>query len=158
MIVKCRESVGETTPKIYRIIKKDDQERPLTGNTTATLGIRVATDIQPDAQGNVQPNTGGMSVSPSFAILIKRLPARMVPARFNSLVPGAIGRDTTFVWCMGEGPFQMDPVHVGLQLTIDSSDIGHGLVEPDTTMTLNEYVTRLHATKGEWTIDEPEGV
>ena len=145
-------------PKIYRIMKKDEQDEPLTGNTSATLGIRISTDIQPDGQGNVQPNTGGMSVSPSFTTLIRRLPARMVPERFHSIVPGAIGRNTTFVWSMGEGPFQVGIIHIGLHLAIDAKDSEHGFVEPDATMTLNEYVSHLHATKAEWKIDESEGV
>ena len=118
------------------------------------LGVRIPTDIQPDAQGNVHPNTGGMSVSPSFDILIKRLPARMVPVRFRNIVPGAAGRNTTFVWSMGIGPFLRASVSIGLQLAVDPRDPGHGLIEPDAIMTLNQFLDRLHATKGEWTVDE----
>ena len=85
-------------PKIYRIMKKEEQQDyPKIGDSSVDLGVRIPTDIQPDAQGNVHPNTGGMSVSPSFDILIKRLPARMVPVRFRNIVPGAAGRNTTFV-------------------------------------------------------------
>ena len=143
-------------PKIYRIMKKDDQDGPLTGNASATLGIRIPTDIEPDDQGNVLPNRGGMSVSPSFIALIRRLPVRMVPERFRSIVPGAVGRNTTFVWSMGDGPFQKGAVHTGLCLTIDPDDPEHGFVEPDVIMTLNEYVNHLYATKAKWKIDESE--
>jgi len=97
-----------------------------------------------------------MSVSPSFISLIQRLPARMVPARFYQIVPGAIGRDKTFVWTMGEGAFVASTVSANLQLTIDPNDLEHGFVEPDTIMALNQYVDALHATKGEWIVDEPE--
>src|SRR5437762_184390 len=100
-------------PKIYRVMKSEDG-RPALGSSATTLGIRIGIDIHPERDGRVGPGNGGMSVSPS----LDDLPVWLVPERLRGRVWGARGRNTLFVWSMGDGPFVSNPVAEGLQLRI----------------------------------------
>lgn len=130
---------------------KSDGVRPVLGESASTLGARVPTDIPMDADGTVRPATGGMSVSPSLSFL----PVRMVPMRLRHLVPGAVGSNSLSVWSMGDGPFVAGGVAPYLQLRPDpENQKGHGFVEPETTMHLEQYQAALADTQDRWTVDE----
>lgn len=137
-------------PKICRVMKSDGG-KPVLGESASALGARVPTDICPDSDGKVYPATGGMSVSPSMY----RMPARMVPMRLRHLVPNAAGSNSLSVWSMGEGPFIAEGIASGLRLRPDpkNSD-GHGFVEPEAVMSLNQYQAALTTTQDQWTLDE----
>src|SRR6185503_9245920 len=110
-----------------RVMRKEDG-RPAIGESATTLGVRIAstiTDITTDADGRVQPGTGGMSVSPS----LRALPYRLIPRRLRILVPQAAGNDHMFVWSMGDGAFADGPIGPGLRLRVDPKRENHGFVE-----------------------------
>jgi hypothetical protein len=136
-------------PRIYRVMK-EDQGKPMVGASATTLGVRVPTDIAPDAAGDVHSATGGMSVSPS----LRALPARLIPRRLRHMVPRAAGNDRLLVWSMGDGPFVQEPIAPRLQLRPDPHNSRHGLVEPDASMSLDDYRAALAATQNEWSVDE----
>lgn len=124
--------------------------KPAVGDNPTDLGARVPVDIQPDALGNVQPDTGGMSVSPRLTAL----PPHRVPRRLRPLIPKATGRDFHFVWSMGDGQFVADAVALSLRLRPDPTNSKHGFIEPDAEIPLSEYRRALEATQGKWQVDE----
>ena len=95
--------------RIFRVMKKADDERPLVGDSSTCLGVRVPTDIEPTADGSVHPGTGGMSVNPSLA----DCPPHLVPKRLRHLMPEARSSERNFVWRIGERPFVRGPVAMG---------------------------------------------
>src|SRR5438045_1920617 len=100
-------------PRAYRVMKAEgNPPRPVVGDSATKLGVR-ARDLPPDAQGNAQPNQGGMSVVSSIAALRSRVakgkfPPRMVPQRLSDcgLVPGAIGPLDLHLFRIGDGAFE----------------------------------------------------
>lgn len=135
-------------PKLFRVMLKGKDNRPVTGDRAGMLGARVPFDITPDEAGRVHPSTGGMSVSPSLA----SLPARLVPVRLRALVTGARGKNEHFVWSMGEGAFVACAITNELSLRPENDR--HGLIEPGSVMRLTDYQTALASTKHEWSEDE----
>jgi hypothetical protein len=135
-------------PRIFRVMKKADGERPLVGDSSTCLGVRVPTDIEPVADGSVHPGTGGMSVNPSLA----DCPPHLVPKRLRHLMPEARGSERNFVWRMGEGPYVRGPVADGLDLRPDRP--GHGLVDPASPMSLDSYLAAIVVTRDRWDVDE----
>lgn len=140
--------------KIYRVMVKE-ADRPLLGETSSTLGVRVPHDVIPDADGQVRPGQGGMSVSPTLSAL-NRLPARMIPRRLRHVVPSAAGNDSLFAWSLGEGEWPQDQAALvrGLQLRVDPKDGQHGFVEPEAMTTLGQFRQALAATQDQWRVDE----
>jgi hypothetical protein len=136
-------------PKIVRVMKASDG-KPGLGASATTLGVRPDTDIPIDPSGNVQPATGGMSVSPSLL----DLPARLIPTRLRHLVPRAAGSNSLSVWSMGSGPFAEGPVTADLQLRLDPARSTHGFVEPGAAMSFDDYQMTLQATQNDWSIEE----
>lgn len=124
--------------------------KPTVGDNPTDLGVRVPVDIQPNALGDVQPDTGGMSVSPRLIAL----PPHRVPRRLRPLVPRATGKDFHFVWSMGSGQFVADTVALNLRLRPDPANSKHGFVEPGAAIPLLEYRRALETTQGEWRVDE----
>ena len=114
----------------------DDDRLPKLGRSARMLGIRLGAqgDIEVDEQGLVQPNGGGMSVTPDD-------PYRM--ARWR--LPRTLG---------GEG---VDPVWAldavllpaALRYRIDIPE-RHGFIEPTRTMLLTDYETALESTRTLW--------
>ena len=100
------------------------------------LGARVPVDIESDVEGNVHPNTGGVSVSPDSAL---NLPFFLRPI--------ALG---------GKGGLPLFSIH--------SQELGralcyrpdpkrpkkHGFVEPAVPMALASYQQELAATSPRW--------
>ena len=124
-----------------------------------SLGVRVPTDIVPDADGMVHPMTGGMSVTPSRNDL-GRLPPHMIPRRLSETLPGVFGHargpNRLAVYAMGNGPFRAEPIAAGLDLRLDPRQAGHGYVEPDRVTALANYRAALGATREFWSVeDEP---
>lgn len=147
-------------PKVFRTMLKQD-EMPSVGTGSSMLGARILTqerqnnyDISPDALGNVHPDTGGISVARS----IKDLLPHLIPKRLQVFEADAIGNNNRFIWSMGSGDFQNSPVAEHLYLrkkpTNQTGKI-QGLIEPEITMTVENYQSSLAATKSAWSIDEP---
>lgn len=134
-------------PRIYRSMTREG-DQPKVGPSARTLGVRPGIDVTPDPNGNVRPETGGMSVAPSWRVL----PPWRIPKRLDSMVPGATGKDEDACWSFGEGPFECSPVNDQLSFRPDSAD--HGLVEPAAIMNLDDFQAALAATRDEWVIDE----
>ena len=139
-------------PRAYRAMKGDGG-RPMLGASASTLGVRPGVDIHPDEPGQVQPETGGMSVSPSLSTI----PLRFLPRRLHDsgVQPGAIGSNSLHVWAMGTGKFEKGSVAEHLILRPDPGDPQrHGFVEPATTMMLQQYVDAVISTREHWIVDE----
>jgi hypothetical protein len=114
-------------------------------------GSELADDIAPTPDGRVFPETGGMSVAPTW----RDLPAHRIPRRLKKLCPGAAGNDKMDCWRMGIGPFEDSPVSPDLNLRVDSGI--HGGVEPSREMPLPAYQDALAQTQDQWII-EPETI
>ena len=136
-------------PKVYRVMRREG-DFPAIGESAATLGVRIPQDIQPDEGGKVAPGVGGMSVSPSLA----DLPFFLVPKRLAALHPSARGSNANFVWSYGEGAFVASYFAASLLLRPDPTHLGHGFVEPERQMILEEYQDALVATRQGWRVAE----
>jgi hypothetical protein len=138
-------------PLIYRVMTLDGAG-PLVANTARGLGVRVGggtnTDIPVDSDGKVCPDTGGMSVAPSW----RDLPLHRIPRRLKDIVPSAAGSNDDACWRMGNGPFIEAAVADGLVLKPDQPS--HANVEPNETMSLARFCDRLASTREHWAIDE----
>ncbi|MCE9555855.1 MAG: hypothetical protein K8T91_21105 [Planctomycetes bacterium] len=134
-------------PRMYRSMFKDG-DKPQTGEGKNTLGVRLGpvppNDITPDADGNVEPEKGGMSVAPRW----QKIRIHLIPKRFCSLVPGARGSNKLHLWEHGIGDFEGGFIANGLSLTITSVD--HGVVEPSHKMKSESYLSALAATQSDW--------
>ncbi len=71
-------------PKVYRAMKKDNDEKPSVEQTASGLGVRLWADISIDATGNVVLDNSGMSVAPAW----RDLELHRIPKRLRTLVPG----------------------------------------------------------------------
>lgn len=141
-------------PLIYRAMQASESG-PETGSSKKMLGAKAGTergdDIAPTPDGRVFPETGGMSVAPSW----RDLPAYRIPRRLKHLFPAATGKNEMECWCMGIGPFEDAAVSTDLNLRVDSGS--HGVVEPSREMPLPTYQDALAQTQNQWII-EPETV
>lgn len=137
-------------PLVYRSMLRDG-DRPEIGPDKKMLGVKVAgdqyDDITPDATGRVHPGTGGMSVSPAW----RDLPPHRIPKRLRAICPKAAGNNGMECWRLGSGPFESGSITDRLHLRVDSQT--HGLVEPATMMSLDEYQDALAETVDDWSID-----
>lgn len=133
-------------PLIYRAMTPEG-DRPKVGPTARSLGARVPGDIAA-CDGHVLPNTGGMSVAPSW----RSLPPHRIPRRLSYFAPDAAGSNVDACWKMGDGPFESGHLDEGLALRPVSPI--HGFIEPSGKMTLDIYQAALAATRDFWWIDE----
>ena len=131
-------------PRMFRIMKKDADDKPTVGQTAMTLGVRPG-DVDLDAQGNAISNDKGMSVNPDW----RHAPVRMIPKRLGT---GGRGSNNCNCFRRGTGAFQQSPCGAGLELFPDSAT--HGVVRPVQRILLASYEADLHATRLEWEIDE----
>ncbi len=127
----------------------DDPSTPEVAATGRALGVR-ASDIPVDQNGDVSPQTGGMSVSPTW----RDLPGFRIPMRLRPLCNKAAGPDDNYCWRMGDGPFQAGSVTRDLDLRPDAKNALHGIVEPSRAMTKAQYDQALTDTQSQWEIDE----
>ena len=121
---------------VFRAMKEDFDGKPRTGNSAITLGVRIEgshADILIDSQGQVHPETGGMSVTPDD---YRQLPNHRLP---ESL--GGRGRYPIF-------SFQVANLPSTLALRKDTSS--HALVEPLKSCLFEEYERNLHGTREDW--------
>src|SRR4051794_17717437 len=127
-------------PKVFRIMRRDDDGLPTLQQSSSALGVRPGVDISLDAQGNVLVNGEGMSVNPGWRVAsILRIPKRL-----RHLVPGARGSNNHFCFRTGAGPFQQGAFAAGLTLEPDSAT--HGNVAPAQVVQLAQYEADLAAT------------
>lgn len=134
--------------KIYRPMIADN-EKPRLGENARTLGVRVPKDITPDGDGDVHPNTGGMSVRPNP----KDIPLEFVPKRLRTTFLGAVGPDSNVIFSFGDGPFVAGPLAPHLVLRPDKPR--HGNVEPAVLTSLGAFRAAIAATREDWSRDEP---
>ncbi|MGH7135211.1 MAG: hypothetical protein ACREHD_05685, partial [Pirellulales bacterium] len=133
-------------PRVYRIIKKDDDGLPNVG--PRGLDVRRGVDIDLDAQANVIVNGKGMSVAPSW----RDINVLRIPKRLRGKVPGANGSNSTYCFRSGDGPFQQGAFAAGLTLEPDSPK--HGNVAPEKKVSIGVYEADLAATRSAWVEDE----
>jgi hypothetical protein len=131
-------------PRIFRIMKKDNDDKPTVGNTAVTLGIRPG-EVDLDGQGNAIFNDKGMSVNPGW----RDAPMSLIPKRLGT---GGRGSNNYHCFKRGDGAFQQAPCGPGLELLPDSPT--HGVVRPVQLIPLASYENDLAATRPEWEIDE----
>lgn len=120
---------------------KADGDRPAIESSARGLGVRTLgryLDVHPDANGDIGPGGGGMSVAPDDPLL---LDGYRRPQEF-----GGTGRDP--VW---EIRVKDLPAATALRLTSTS----HGQIEPASVMPLGDYQSRLESTQGAWTSTKP---
>ncbi len=138
-------------PRIYRAMFRD-VDKPTVGPTKKTLGVQAGAsrddDVSPDANGNVVPGAGGMSVAPAW----RDLPPHRIPRRLRPKCPEGAGQQQLCLLENGAGPFVNGRVHEHLQLRVDSAV--HGIVEPEMVLPLERFQSALAATREEWVIDE----
>jgi hypothetical protein len=138
-------------PLIFRSMLPDG-DLPQVGPAANALGARLGplaegNDTPVAEDGTVQPGTGGMSVAPSVAAL----PDHRIPKTLALRFPRARGNKNLVVWKMGTGPFEAGEVAEGVALRLDpDAPQRHGFVEPERTMTADEYQQALAATQKEW--------
>src|SRR5262249_36980623 len=140
-------------PKVYRVMRKADDGKPVVDATGKGLGVRGTpvngvVDVDLDRHGNVILNGKGMSVAPAW----RDLPYFLVPKRLRGQFPGARGAAGTPCYTMGEGPFQDGPLVPGLDLRQDSPR--HGSVVPQQLVSLEQFQADLARTRESWVIDE----
>lgn len=144
-------------PRVYRSMLADGN-RPKTGNSAKTLGVRVGNngiaDIAVAANGTVRPGQGGMSVVRNWRDLAPhRIPARLKELFVREGLPGdARGPNDLVCWRLGDGSFEDGRIANDLILRLDKET--HGLVEPEFEMKLEEYNFAVWATADQWVIDE----
>ena len=131
-------------PKVFRVMKRDEDGLPLVAPKSNGLGVRPGIDIDVDHENNAIPNDKGMSVSPSWKGVI---PARRIPKRL-----GGQGSNGTAVFAFGSGPFQQAMIADGLEPLPDSPN--HGVIRPTSIVPLAMYESDLAATRADWRIDE----
>ena len=132
--------------------------KPVIGESASKLGIRLK-DLAPNADGNAQPGSGGLSVVSSMAGLRTRvaknlLPPDMVPRRLADRVPGAIGHQSLHLFGIGEGNFLLGPITDKLNLVPDQE--AHGTIQPTVVMPYDAYKNAIVATRNQWASGEDD--
>ncbi|WP_336505801.1 hypothetical protein [Aliivibrio fischeri] len=106
------------------------------GSIARKLGVRVPTDIEVDAQGNVKAGFHGMSVSP---IPVENLPRHRRPPEF-----GGTGKDP--IW-------GLHTIHLGtfsLKYVPDPAKPAHGFIAPAMDMEYTHYEQCIYNTRDIW--------
>lgn len=119
---------------VYRAMKRGSDSRPLVNHTSSSgLGVRPGVDIPVNEEGNVEPGTEGMSVSPDSP---RNLSTGRRPSRFG-----------------GHGKFpawELDTELLPDSLTYAPDTAKHGFLEPAYTMEIGDYQDALEATGDLW--------
>lgn len=117
---------------VFRAMREDTDGLPTVGPTSRTLGARLG---EPEPiNGLIVPMTGGMSVAIDDP---KALPEHRRPPSL-----GGTGRDPVFL--------ALVPLSNSLHIRQDRPPHQHGLVEPLTTCSPDEYQGLLAATRLQW--------
>lgn len=126
---------------LYRAMKAADDEFPIVEDSARGLGARAGRgdgtdDVVPDADGVVQPNAGGMSVTPDD-------PRRMNPLRRPRAL-GGVGKYPLYV-------IDGDGLGIDLAFRRDPRDpMAHAFVEPSHPLALAPYRRALGETRPRW--------
>jgi hypothetical protein len=135
-------------PKVFRAMREENGQ-PKLGASSSTLGVRlpphVPADLPVAATGDVDPGTGGMSVSPSAQALPYFLLERVDR--------GQVGATGMRVWSLGSGPFEPGPLTPQLALRPDPANKDHGFVEPLCRMPAADYQAAIAATRCLWQME-----
>jgi hypothetical protein len=118
-------------------MKPDEDGLPKPGSSARTLGARCNIDIPINEDGFVEPEMGGMSVSPPPP---ENLPYIRRPPKY-----GGTGKDP--VWAVDTDKL---PEELGYRPDPERPD-EHGFIEPSRRMVFEEYQRAIHATRGLWT-------
>lgn len=119
---------------------------PAVGRSARSLGVRVPRDIEPDAEGRVRPNTGGMSVSPAS---IWNIPHTRRP---RGLGRGSTGPAADRVYSINSTSLTRQE----LELRADPrAPTLHALVEPRAETRLETYEGALASTRPAWRQEWP---
>lgn len=136
-----------------------DNGLPELGRSARKLGVRPAPwgaaapsfaegrfDVFPDAEGNISPGTGGLSVNGT----VEGIPPWRRP---RGLDAGAYGppRDAVFA----VDPFALEPSALLVRPEREDLPLGHAFVEPALRMLLLAYEAALAATRAAWTREWP---
>lgn len=122
-----------TARTLYRAMSPAEGSGPALGDED--LGVRVPTDIRPNAAGEVGSGGRGMSVAPDD-------PSNLHPHhRPHSLG----GTGTKPVWSV-----MQERVNGDLSFTLTS--LSHGVIAPSRTMALSTYIAALGRTQPDWTL------
>lgn len=133
---------------VYRSMIAEDG-RPVVGNGAKMLGVRNdGYDIPFDADENVRPRTGGLSVVSNW----HNLPLFLIPRRLQPQIKDARGSNQLACFRLGDFPFQDGQINDVLAMRPDSPH--HGTIQPNRKMPLPEYQDALAATRSSWVIDE----
>ena len=119
--------------EMFRAMQLEIDGLPKLGRSARELGIRIDVDLPVDADGWVEPGTGGMSVAVDDAL---NLPKHRRP---RSL--GGDGRDPVF-------SLQTRVLPDDLALRVDRRP--HALVEPARRSALQIYEAALALTRSSW--------
>ena len=110
---------------------------PELGESSATLGVRPDRDVKVDANGNVEPESGGMSVTPDCW---KDVPHHLLPQKL-----GGDGRHPLFLLTAARLPRC-------LVARVDKPR--HANVEPTSTMLVEDFQSAIQATRSDWSLHE----
>jgi hypothetical protein len=121
--------------ELFRAMRRDVDGKPLCGASRRHLGVLVPGDIASNANGLVQPLSGGLSVSPDT---IANLPQHRRPPAH-----GGTGKDPVFV-------IDSRLVPEPLSYRPDPGHSEHGFIEPAAVMPLEQYQSRLCKTRTLW--------
>jgi hypothetical protein len=126
------------TPSIlFRCMRAADDGHPVTGASLSTLGIRER-DVRPQADGLVQPQTGGMSVTPDRW---EDMPKPLLPEPL-----GGEGRHPLFRMLTSALPSS---------LAARRDRPGHALVENTVACTFQVLQDDIRGTRLSWEPHEP---
>jgi hypothetical protein len=115
---------------------------PEIGGTNYQLGLRLnagkLSDVEPDAEGYVDPEPNGLSVSPDNPFNLKeyRLPPEW----------GGTSRRACAVWCIGETQFGND---IAYQKDPRNPNT-HGFLAPSRRMAFERYNEAIRSTRDRW--------
>ncbi len=118
---------------IYRCMRPDAVGAPKIGASLSTLGVRPGKDIPVAADGSVDPQTGGMSVTPDDP---DAMPFDLLPRS-----RGGDGRHPMFSLVVADLPET-------LVARRDKPD--HANVEPATRQSFAAYNGDVQSTQGRW--------
>jgi hypothetical protein len=132
--VAVREPAATTADiQLYRAMQIEDDGNPRIGPNH--LGFRIGTDIHPDDNGNVRPETGGMSVTPNDPI---DLPFHRRPIALG-------GTSKWPVWWINERKLTAN-----LRYRPEPYKTTHGFVEPSDLMSIVNYQGAIEGTALSW--------
>lgn len=126
---------------LFRGMLSAEDNLPQVGPSGKTLGVRVPEDIAPDANDDVRPGIGGMSVAPSSMWDVPHF------RRPRSMGRGASAPEKYCVFGLEEDALTPHPLGVRPD---PHSYRPHAFIEPSETMQLATYEAALTGTRRSW--------